>query len=138
MSATWGLSIKLEQGKVVLSKPQERHTGGSEPYRRLCAPQSISERGRLACSLPVLPCGVQSDPGGKLWGDPPDHRKQIVWLAYILVHRDMFETLTRERDLQSLGRTPVSQTPVLHLPLWTASHHFKIVSMTVSRFWRKV
>lgn len=42
-----------------------------------------------------------------------------------------------EHDIHSLGRTPVSQTPVLHFPAPTISYHPRIASTTASRFWRQ-
>jgi nicotinamide/nicotinate riboside kinase len=34
--------------------------------------------------------GVQSDPEGALWRDPPHYWEQIVWPAYLRAHRDVF------------------------------------------------
>ena len=34
--------------------------------------------------------GVQSDPEGALWRDPPDYWEQIVWPAYMEAHREVF------------------------------------------------
>lgn len=36
-------------------------------------------------------CGVQSDPEGALWRDPPNYWEQIVWPAYIEAHKHVFE-----------------------------------------------
>jgi hypothetical protein len=35
--------------------------------------------------------GVQSDPEGALWRDPPNYWEQIVWPAYIEAHKHVFE-----------------------------------------------
>jgi nicotinamide/nicotinate riboside kinase len=35
--------------------------------------------------------GVQSDPEGELWRDPPNYWEHIVWPAYIEAHRHVFE-----------------------------------------------
>ena len=35
--------------------------------------------------------GVQSDPEGALWRDPPEYWEQIVWPAYVRAHKDVFE-----------------------------------------------
>jgi hypothetical protein len=44
----------------------------------------------------LLPCtahlyGVQSDPEGSLWRDPPHYWEQIVYPAYIEAHSEIFE-----------------------------------------------
>jgi nicotinamide/nicotinate riboside kinase len=38
-----------------------------------------------------LHLGVQSDPEGSLWRDPPNYWEQIVWPAYVRAHTDMLE-----------------------------------------------
>lgn len=35
--------------------------------------------------------GVQSDPEGALWRDPPGYWEDIVYPAYIEAHKDVFE-----------------------------------------------
>ena len=35
--------------------------------------------------------GVQSDPEGALWRDPPEYWEQIVWPAYVRAHEGMLE-----------------------------------------------
>lgn len=35
--------------------------------------------------------GVQTDPEGELWRDPPNYWEQIVWPAYIEAHKHIFE-----------------------------------------------
>jgi nicotinamide/nicotinate riboside kinase len=35
--------------------------------------------------------GVQTDPEGQLWRDPPNYWEQIVWPAYIEAHKHVFE-----------------------------------------------
>ena len=40
--------------------------------------------------LPFI-CGVQTDPEGALWRDPPNYWQQIVWPAYIEAHKHVFE-----------------------------------------------
>ena len=37
------------------------------------------------------PPGVQSDPEGTLWRDPPHYWEQIVWPAYVEAHEGMLE-----------------------------------------------
>lgn len=52
--------------------------------------------------MPVLRCtrhpgnghchpGVQSDPEGSFWQDPPQYWEQIVWPAYVKAHKDLIE-----------------------------------------------
>jgi len=41
-------------------------------------------------NLPFLR-GVQSDPEGQLWRDPPNYWEQIVWPAYTEAHKLIFE-----------------------------------------------
>lgn len=45
----------------------------------------------LPCTLHNLAMGVQTDPEGSLWRDPPRYWEQIVWPAYVDAHKDMFE-----------------------------------------------
>ena len=44
---------------------------------------------------PTLLCafssGVQTDPEGALWRDPPHYWEQIVWPAYVRAHEKIFE-----------------------------------------------
>lgn len=40
--------------------------------------------------LPFI-LGVQSDPEGELWRDPPNYWEQIVWPAYVEAHKHAFE-----------------------------------------------
>lgn len=35
--------------------------------------------------------GVQSDPEGSLWRDPPHYWEQIVYPAYVAAHAELFE-----------------------------------------------
>ena len=35
--------------------------------------------------------GVQSDPEGSLWRDPPNYWEQIVWPAYVDAHKGIVE-----------------------------------------------
>ena len=37
-----------------------------------------------------LSLGVQSDPEGSLWRDPPGYWEDIVYPAYLEAHRDIF------------------------------------------------
>ncbi|KAF5385768.1 hypothetical protein D9615_002339 [Tricholomella constricta] len=39
---------------------------------------------------PLCPPGVQSDPEGSLWRDPPGYWEQIVYPAYVDAHREVF------------------------------------------------
>ena len=40
----------------------------------------------------VFSCyGVQSDPEGDLWRDPPGYWESIVYPAYVYAHKDIFE-----------------------------------------------
>ena len=43
------------------------------------------------CSCTFLLHGVQSDPEGSLWRDPPNYWEQIVWPAYVEAHEGMLE-----------------------------------------------
>jgi len=45
--------------------------------------------------------GVQTDPEGELWRDPPDYWKQIVWPAYIEAHKHVFENENCESGTSS-------------------------------------
>jgi len=51
----------------------------------------------LPAPSPYRPCrlssirGVQTDPEGELWRDPPNYWEQIVWPAYIEAHKHVFE-----------------------------------------------
>ena len=70
------------------------HTAGKHPLCKL-------PRKQLTSSLPVLSLhhprclpftrGVQSDPEGELWRDPPNYWEKIVWPAYIEAHKHVFE-----------------------------------------------
>ena len=40
---------------------------------------------------PLWTPGVQSDPEGSLWRDPPNYWEQIVWPAYVEAHAGMLE-----------------------------------------------
>lgn len=39
----------------------------------------------------VRPSGVQSDPEGSLWRDPPQYFEHIVYPAYVAAHAKLFE-----------------------------------------------
>ena len=45
----------------------------------------------LALRQYVSHYGVQSDPEGDLWRDPPDYWENIVYPAYVDAHKDVFE-----------------------------------------------
>jgi len=46
---------------------------------------------RLLTSVIPGPCpGVQSDPEGSLWRDPPGYWEDIVYPAYLDAHKDLF------------------------------------------------
>jgi nicotinamide/nicotinate riboside kinase len=47
------------------------------------------------------PRGVQSDPEGTLWRDPPHYWENIVYPAYIDANRDVFEGGDVERGKPS-------------------------------------
>jgi len=51
----------------------------------------ISRPFNVAVFLPRYYPGVQSDPEGALWRDPPNYWEQIVYPAYLDAHRDLFE-----------------------------------------------
>ena len=40
---------------------------------------------------PLRTPGVQSDPEGSLWRDPPHYWEQIVWPAYVAAHEQILE-----------------------------------------------
>ena len=40
---------------------------------------------------PLRTPGVQSDPEGSLWRDPPHYWEQIVWPAYVEAHEGILE-----------------------------------------------
>lgn len=46
---------------------------------------------RPTLTTPRLSSGVQSDPEGSLWRDPPQYWEQIVWPAYVAAHSRMVE-----------------------------------------------
>jgi len=51
----------------------------------------------------MLLYGVQSDPEGSLWRDPPHYWEQIVWPAYVEAHKDILADGDIEHG-QSNGR----------------------------------
>jgi nicotinamide/nicotinate riboside kinase len=42
-------------------------------------------------SLAIPSLGVQSDPEGTFWRDPPGYWEDIVYPAYVEAHKDVFE-----------------------------------------------
>jgi len=69
------------------------HTAGEHP---LLTPPEITNvflPHSLSPSFPPPPFirGVQTDPEGALWRDPPNYWEQIVWPAYIEAHKHVFE-----------------------------------------------
>lgn len=51
---------------------------------------ALSPPAELRNVLTFLP-GVQSDPEGSLWRDPPNYWEQIVWPAYVEAHQGIVE-----------------------------------------------
>ncbi|KAJ3568443.1 hypothetical protein NP233_g5714 [Leucocoprinus birnbaumii] len=63
-----------------------RITAHNSPLHPLLTKRRINGH---SFSVPFMP-GVQSDPEGTLWRDPPHYWEQIVWPAYLEAHRDAF------------------------------------------------
>lgn len=66
------------------SHPAARHPNTSIDITPHCHSTSIG-------SDDGYPPGVQSDPEGTLWRDPPEYWEQIVYPAYVDANRDVFE-----------------------------------------------
>ena len=85
-------------------------TRGTDIILQVNIPLELSPK-QLTSSLPTLSphrsrqlpfiCGVQTDPEGALWRDPPNYWEQIVWPAYIEAHKHVFENGNWENGASS-------------------------------------
>ena len=85
-------------------------TRGTVIILQVNIPLELSPK-QLTSSLPTLSphrsrqlpfiCGVQTDPEGALWRDPPNYWEQIVWPAYIEAHKHVFENGNWENGASS-------------------------------------
>ena len=91
-----GTTLQVRTTPCFLASPQARRVFPSSPSSASHAdvlPPSISVSPPPASAPPrtrdTLPPGVQSDPEGALWRDPPQYWEQIVWPAYVRAHARM-------------------------------------------------
>jgi len=56
----------------------------------MLALSELKKKKRYVPSHRILSPGVQSDPEGALWRDPPRYWEDIVYPAYLDAHKDVF------------------------------------------------